>query len=95
MTRPFMPMLATSAEKMSTSMLASVAALDTDEVVLMQWVIAPAFATVPPSDGQVRSSQFNLARALNGNFTATKDEVDQRPQKLEDHDILTSGHIVT
>ena len=76
-----------SLSDMSTSLLASVQSLKEDEAVLMQWVVTPAIPARPPIHREARSAEFRLQHLFSSNM-ASKDEVNDRRQKLEESNLL-------
>ncbi|THG30663.1 type IV secretory system conjugative DNA transfer family protein [Naasia lichenicola] len=95
MSRPMQPMMPTSAEDMSTSLLASIATLGDKESVMIQWVITPAPAKMPPRSEGAASDQFGILRALSGRITASAEELEQRRTKLQEHNVLAAGRVVS
>lgn len=76
-----------SASDMSASLLASMAALEEGEVVLVQWVITPAVPKAAPIYKTATTTSSNAAVFLNGNM-ANRDEVKDRREKLEEPNVL-------
>lgn len=76
-----------SAADISASLLASVQALESDETVVMQWVITPAIPTHPPIHQDARSHHINARTLMNGDL-ANRDEVRDRRAKLEEPNVL-------
>lgn len=81
---------------LSASVLGSVQALQGDEMVLIQWVVAPApFERPPANSGYTRSNDFSIRRSLlNGPPEASSDEVSDRRKKLEQQNLLGIGRIM-
>lgn len=77
----------------STSLLASVQALNPGEMVMLQWVLTPALPQSMPEKGQARSDSFSIMRQLAGVSSASSDEVDDRRKKLQQPSLLAIGRV--
>lgn len=71
----------------SASILASLQALAVGEVVIIQWVVAPAPPAHLPVQDKTSSTHIQL-NALVGSRRAGKDEIKDRRQKLEEPNVL-------
>ena len=71
----------------SASLLASVAALEPGETVLLQWVVTPTPPKAAPIPDDATSHKTNLWTVLNGN-QANRDEVADRRKKLEEPNLV-------
>jgi len=81
---------------LSASLLGSVQALQGDETVLIQWVVAPApFERPPTRDRGTYSNDFRMRNALTGPQLASNDELDDRRQKLSEQNLLGIGRIMS
>lgn len=81
------PLRIYSSADMAASLLASVQALDDDEVVMLQWVLSPASPRHLPIHKQAQSDHVRVQHLWNGNM-ANKDEVNERRQKLAEPNML-------
>ncbi len=70
----------------SSSLLASVQALQEGEAVLMQWVVTPAAPEHLPIYHETESEYINLHKVLKGS-QASRDEVNDRRGKLEEPNV--------
>jgi hypothetical protein len=76
------------------SILTSVQALDGDQTVLMQWVIAPKAPERPPaSDQRPRSNEMRIRSSLAGRIEASHDEITDRRAKLETPNYMSVGRV--
>jgi len=71
----------------SASLLASVAALEPGETVLLQWVVSPTPPKAAPIADNATSHKTDLWTVLNGN-QANRDEVADRRKKLEEPNLV-------
>lgn len=71
----------------STSILANFGAMQADETLMMQWVIAPAVPQHKPIHGTAQSKEMSWKALLLGG-DATRDEVQDRREKLEEPNML-------
>lgn len=74
---------------LSTSILANFGSLADDEAMMMQWVISPAMPEHKPVFREARSDVISIGALLFGN-EAGRDEVEDRRQKLEEPNLLTT-----
>lgn len=81
------PLRIFSAADVSTSILASVQALEQDEAVVMQWVITPALPRHLPVYKEAKSDVFTYRHLLHGSV-ANRDEVNARREKLSEPNVL-------
>lgn len=80
---------------LSASLLAALAPLQDDEMMMIQWVVAPApFERPPTSNEYVYSGEFSVRRSLLGKLEASKDEVQDRRQKLTEQNLLGVGRVM-
>lgn len=94
MARPSRQLRIASHADLAASLLASVQALDTDEVVMMQWVLTPAVPeTLPSKDNHARSDDPSITALLAGRHDALHDEIEDRRRKLEDQNLQGVGRI--
>lgn len=66
----------------SASLLESMNKIETDEAVVMQWVITPSKRQHLPVHGEVRTHHVSAKRVLKGDSLAGRDEVTDRRDKL-------------
>ncbi|MFM9793287.1 type IV secretory system conjugative DNA transfer family protein [Streptomyces turgidiscabies] len=79
---------------LAASLLASVQAIKTDEVVMMQWVLTPAVPERPPhKDSQSKTDHFTVKAAVSGVQHAKHDEIEDRRGKLEEINLQGVGRI--
>ncbi len=83
-TNPHRSLRITSPEALSASLLASMQPLDTDEALLMQWVISPKVPERPPAADKYNRTYSTSARVMLGITTADRDEVHDRRDKLSE-----------
>lgn len=83
---------ALKAKDASTSILASIQALEPGEAVMLQWVVTPALREALPekNNHKNKSSVFDV---LLGATTASGDEIDDRRKKLEQPNLLAIGRV--
>jgi hypothetical protein len=87
LTRSGRPLRIYSAPDTAASLLASLQALETGEMVLMQWVITPAVPQHLPIYQQSHSDSFHV-KALSNGTLANRDEIKDRREKLAEPNML-------
>lgn len=94
MTRPSRRLRIANNKDMSASLLASVQALDTDETIVTQWILSPAsHEPLPSKEEAVISHDFSVVKQLTGSQLAHNDEIEDRRQKLSEHNVLAIGRV--
>jgi hypothetical protein len=94
MSAPARTLSIVSNKDMAHSLLAAVQALDTDETIVTQWVLTPAPREKLPSKQEpVLSAEFHYKKVISGRMSASHDEVDDRRQKLQEHNMLAHGRV--
>lgn len=76
-----------SPSDMSASLLAAVHPLESDEKMLVQWVISPAVPSHKPIYKTARSNEITPENIFNGRL-ANRDEVNDRRAKLEEPNMM-------
>lgn len=95
MSSPLRQLRVTKHADLSAAILGSVQALQGDEMVLIQWVVAPAPFMQPPSKtGQYQSADFRVRNSMMGRLEASNDEMTDRRQKLSEQNLIGIGRIV-
>lgn len=95
MSNPLRQLRIASHADLSASLLAAMGPLQEGETMLVQWVVAPApYEPVPTPDSFTYSGEFSIKRSLLGNLEASKDEVNDRRQKLSEQNLLGLGRVV-
>lgn len=82
-------------EAFSASLLASLQALHDGEVVLIQWVVTPAIPQRLPTRDNALTANNMLVNAMLGSTRASKDEVDDRRDKLKQPNLLAVLRVAT
>lgn len=77
-----------SAEDVADTILAALYPIDTGQELLMQWVVTPMMPSQRPVHNMTRSDHLNTAILLGGIPLATRDEINERRQKLEEPNYL-------
>lgn len=79
---------------LAASLLSSVGELKPGEVVVLQWVLTPApQQRVPARDNNPTSNDFTFTAALMGNRRASRDEIEDRRNKLDEQNLQGIGRI--
>lgn len=92
--RPTRQLRIASGKDISASILASIQALKSDEIVLYQWVLTPAPPQpLPSKEKNSQSSDFSIRRLLFGGTQADSDEIDDRRKKLEQPNLQAIARI--
>lgn len=68
----------------SVAILTAMSAVQTDEALVMQWVVTPAPREHLPVQGEARSDQLSLKGMVRGSRVANNDEVNVRREKLKE-----------
>lgn len=92
MTRPARTLNIPSGSDMSHSILTSLQAMEGDQTVLVQWVIAPCKPEQPPTK-QSLSYEAGLTRKLVGRLNASDDEIRDRTEKLKHPNFSAVGRV--
>lgn len=83
-----------SLEELSASMLASIDTLEPGQVVVVQWIVAPAPSQQPPAkDRHSKTDAFTKMAILNGIQLAHHDELEDRRKKLQEPNFQAIGRV--
>lgn len=92
MSRPHRPLDIPVKSDLSHSILTSLQAMEGDQTVLVQWVIAPHKPEPTPGAGTL-SLEASVLRRLTGNLEASADELKDRLKKLETPNFSAVGRV--